>query len=659
MASTEAPSMAAFDALLRQLRECHVRQVLQLESQLGLDVDRVGSGQHDEALEVSCTRPPSASNQHGEHECIEKDDEDDSDENDSPGNLTVEDLEVFLDHRISESFISRRETVEQAAVKMETEELSLVSSCAAEDTEPHTSSAGGRGMKRMLRSLTDKPAEDSMLFASALDKLNQQSDVPRPRRCSVCPGYDPLRKIVQSWCFEFIFGMLIILNTIIFGLEAQVHGWDTGVAYGYLLHTDSRTAGDQEPWSTILSASEGLEAVIGFAFAVEVILKVAGLGSKQFIKDMWNLLDSAIVAAWAIHVFVSVMDIGGAAVFSSLRVLRAFRVLRLLKTVGLFDSLYLLHAALKGSIGILTWSLLYLFVVQITLALVVSQYIKEFYLNCENVPHSQRVEVYQYFGTFSYATLTMFEMTMANWPPVCRVMMLYVSEWWVVFALAHKLIVGFAVVGIINGVVMQETFKAAAQDKDVMVRDKRKAVDKVRRRLRTVFACADEHKDGRLTVEQFGRLCANPVLKLWLASIGLNTADATKVFNLLDDGDGFLTADELIHGVERFRGFASSLDLHITIRDLLSKFNQISAVQGQKLSLLQRQISIQSAFVKELSHGLHSEAMESDMGAASTAAADSQQPPASALLAGAPRRSTSRVCTVAFDDESEMFVADV
>eukprot|EP00971_Amphidinium_carterae_P268231 5321668-Amphidinium_carterae.1 len=62
----------------------------------------------------------------------------------------------------------------------------------------------------------------------------------------------------------------------------------------------------------------------------------------------------------------------------------------------------------------------------------------------------------------------MFELTLANWPPACRVatsggnevMADAVGEWWIFFAILHKLSFGFALVGIINGAVMQETFKA-------------------------------------------------------------------------------------------------------------------------------------------------------------------------------------------------------
>ena len=38
--------------------------------------------------------------------------------------------------------------------------------------------------------------------------------------------------------------------------------------------------------------------------------------------------------------------------------------------------------------------------------------------------------VYTYFGTFSRSLLTMFEITLANWPPVCRALTENVTEPW-------------------------------------------------------------------------------------------------------------------------------------------------------------------------------------------------------------------------------------
>merc|ERR1711865_467181 len=81
-----------------------------------------------------------------------------------------------------------------------------------------------------------------------------------------------------------------------------------------------------------------------------------------------------------------------------------------------------------------------------------------------------RRELYKYFGSFSRCLLSMFELTLANWPPVTRLLQEEVSEWFMPICLIHKLTIGFAVVGVINGVILQETFKVASTDGMIMMR---------------------------------------------------------------------------------------------------------------------------------------------------------------------------------------------
>ena len=65
----------------------------------------------------------------------------------------------------------------------------------------------------------------------------------------------------------------------------------------------------------------------------------------------------------------------------------------------------------------------------------------------------------------------MFEITLANWGPPVRRLMNKVDEWWAVFFLAYKLTVGFAVVQVIISTFIQQTFKTASRDEEVMIKE--------------------------------------------------------------------------------------------------------------------------------------------------------------------------------------------
>merc|ERR1740130_851063 len=104
----------------------------------------------------------------------------------------------------------------------------------------------------------------------------------------------------------------------------------------------------------------------------------------------------------------------------------------------------------------------------------------------------RRQKLYEYFGTFTRCFVSMFELTLANWPPVTRLLAEEVSEWFMLFCLIHKMTIGFAVIGVINGVIMQETFKVASTDDIIMVRQKQRAVALLRMKMSMLFDSIDE-----------------------------------------------------------------------------------------------------------------------------------------------------------------------
>merc|ERR1719190_78887 len=98
----------------------------------------------------------------------------------------------------------------------------------------------------------------------------------------------------------------------------------------------------------------------------------------------------------------------------------------------------------------------------------------------------------------------MFELTFANWPPVSRLLAEQVHSSFMVFAVLYKLTLGFMVLGVINGVFMQETFKAAALDDNLMIRQKARASAAHRAKMIKFFEVADTDGDGTISREEVG-----------------------------------------------------------------------------------------------------------------------------------------------------------
>jgi len=164
----------------------------------------------------------------------------------------------------------------------------------------------------------------------------------------------------------------------------------------------------------------------------------------------------------------------------------------------------------------------------------------------------------------------MYEITLGNWPPVARILAEEVSEWFSLICIVHKLTIGFAVIGVITGVILQETFKVAQTDDIIMFRQKKNASRILAEKMKTLFETLDMDPDGKVEVEEFMHMLdIDPDMKFWLASLDIETDNLATLFELIDvDGSGYITVDEMVTRVPRIRGAARSID----VLDMLRKY---------------------------------------------------------------------------------------
>jgi len=376
-------------------------------------------------------------------------------------------------------------------------------------------------------------------------------------------------RLLSNPKFEAAICMMIFANAVVFALESQ----NTGMEFGY------NSFGGDYPglfWAEGDLFFEVLEIGFGIVFTVEVFLRLV-VRKFLFFCGMWNWLDFIIVLVWIISKLAQDAMPVNSQVLRLARLIRLFRLLRLVRRIQQFDSLYLMSTAIRSSFGILGWTAALLFLIQMLFALVLNQLLYGFYfseelLKRDNEELRDRFElVYTYFGTFSRSLLTMFEITLANWPPVCRALTENVTEWFMIFFLVHKVTMGFAVIGVINGVLMQETFKVASYDDTIMMRTKQKAMQNHIKKMQLLFEEADTSEDGKIDLDEFKEILADSELKAWLGAMELDIRDVSEAWELLQDDcndrSGGLTAEQLVLGVARLQGTAKSLDLMKVIKE--------------------------------------------------------------------------------------------
>ncbi|CAK9095416.1 unnamed protein product [Durusdinium trenchii] len=376
--------------------------------------------------------------------------------------------------------------------------------------------------------------------------------------------------LVRSAYFETVFCVVIVLNMVVMSFEVQYQGLDTGQKIGFPLYNLPA----RDLWPGAEQVFTVTSWFFGVIFAVEIVLRAVGWGPWKFPFDFWNWFDAGMVALWILsETYFQSLD---ERIIRLARTARLFRLVKVIRMIHGFDSLYLMMTAMRGSLAVLFWSFILLLVAQIMIAFLLNQVLSATYLLDENKSISDRQEVFAYFGTCSRAILSMFELTLGNWPVIARVLQDKVSEWYFLFAIAHKVTIGFAVIGVINGVFMQETFKVAGSDDKIMMRQRERERKLHTKKMKVLFEHADESGDGILDMEEFIQVLENPSVRTWLAAqdLSINSDEASaNLFRLLDDGDAALTAQELVEGVARLKGPAKSMDLAVFKLDFL-KFKE-------------------------------------------------------------------------------------
>jgi len=397
-----------------------------------------------------------------------------------------------------------------------------------------------------------------------------------------------VEKLVSNPMFDVAAAACIFLNAIVMACEAQWEGLSVGANLSYSTLNQRHVAA----WTSAEPAFVVLGYVFGVLFTLELILKIMGQRG-QFCLQLWNWIDASIILTWLFSVAS-----GNASLPvdpTLLRVARLARLLRLLKVLHTFrslDALYIITTALTGSFSILAWACVLFFIVQMALALLVTSILTTYYLTDESVALADRKAVYEYFGTFTRSIYSMFEITLANWPPVSRLLAENVSEWFMLFGVLHKLAIGFAVVSVVNGVFMQETFSVASSDDRVMIQKRNRLFQTHKMKMRRFFNLADKSKNGSIDFEEFKEMTAHKEVSAWLSSMELDVSDPKKLFNLIDGGlkrDGTVSLEELIYGVGRLKGPARSQDVACIMEE----------VKDLKRLLLQQGVYPSSGHIRE------------------------------------------------------------
>jgi len=372
-----------------------------------------------------------------------------------------------------------------------------------------------------------------------------------------------LKQALMTPEWDLFLCFMILANTVAIGVEAQY--------LGEMERPDIYTGNPLELPKEAMTAFEILDWVFGSFFMLEIVLKICGMRGR-FFRFVLNWLDLAVILAWSVDRVLHLIQVSANPkifrVFRLHRVIRLMRLARVLKHIRSFDSFNLLTTVITSSSNVLVASVAILLCIIASMALTFQQAVYPF-LQQYDIPHESREEVYRYFGTFTKAFLSLFEMSLGNWVPPVRILADHVSEWYCLLCLPYVFLVHFAVVRVFNGAIVQETFRVTNSDDFIMTLQKGRTMMNHKAKMQVLFNKADISGDGFMTQAEFETIWNEPGLRLWLAAQEVDVKDPKAFFNLLDlHGVGSISVTELIEGVARLKGTARSSDLQVLMREL-------------------------------------------------------------------------------------------
>jgi len=391
---------------------------------------------------------------------------------------------------------------------------------------------------RMWKSLMDGPEQTTDIFA--VGDTDERHGLAR---------------WVTSTGFELTMAFIIFMNTLCIAAEAQYNGMESGYNAGV---APRMTEPADQAWPGAARVFYGLEWFYGVLFTTELALKMVAI-PKKTLKDSWTVIDVIVVVFFWVEVLASDLPFPPTLIRLA-RMARLLRFLRVVKTIRGFASLYLMLQSIKGSVSALGWSSAVLLLGEMMLALALNLLLKDYWED-EFFDLEKRQTLYEYYGTFTKSLLTMVEMLLGNWYSITRIL-IHFNELFMLFGICHQLILGFAVIEVISGVFLNETFKVANLDDSIMLNEVRRAAKAERIKLTEFFQKADKDGSGLVDQDELKAVLDNKQVGEWLSAMGLDLSDIDRVFAMLDtDGDGQLSCQELVDGASVLKKPARAVDL--------------------------------------------------------------------------------------------------
>lgn len=253
-----------------------------------------------------------------------------------------------------------------------------------------------------------------------------------------------------------------------------------------------------------------------------------------------------------------------------------------------FSSLRVLVKAITGSIGALVWSMLLLFLIQLSACLLLARIFEPIILdNATN--YTTREFLFDKFGSCVRSFITVFEITMApgGFIPYRKIFFLPdISAFVIIFFIAYVCVVTFAVIRVITAMFLKATLSASSSDNQEQANLTYISLLECVASRRHLEAGGDtdgvndaEQGDEVVDKEDLFELLELPGMSEWLDDGGLTNKDAKWLFDVqASRNHGTVYLAEYMSALMRIRGTARAADvarqLH-EVRHMSQRFDDL------------------------------------------------------------------------------------
>lgn len=387
-------------------------------------------------------------------------------------------------------------------------------------------------------------------------------------------------RFVMSDYFDAAISLVVVFNIILFGAQVNAEAE----------HNHSYKFFDYLEW------------VCAAIFTVELSLRlwVVGLhrmctGSERYVTLLDVVLVMTGILDVSVHIFVDGdTQVGmGAAMVRIVKVLRIGRLLRPLRTMAMLHELRVIAAMIVSSFRSLFWLMCIIFSMTFCFSLLLTQGAAAYFNSFpEGGGGSVPEEIAEIRRTYGSVLRTMYSLFLAmtggrDWGEIAG-LIANAGYFYASMVVCFVFINLFSVLNIVTGIFVDGAIELGKRDRSNMIQKQTKEREANRRHLVALLKEVDTDGDGVISKGEFFTSLEHGTVQDFMDALGIDPDNAAEVFLLLDrDGNGFVQLTEFIQGMEKLRGEARAVDmhmLHLHTRKIIDLLNHMQGIQSSLLA---------------------------------------------------------------------------